>query len=76
MVCNVYFSFSQHLLKGFCAYTYFFFKVKALLFLYLTYSLTQIFAAFNRTDVSFFKQVNKYVWKTNYPNFLYALYKG
>ena len=30
------------------------------LFLYSTYELVQIFITFNRTDVSLFKQLNKY----------------
>ena len=30
--------------------------------------------AFNRTDVSFFIQVNRKVWKKNCPNFLYIIW--
>ena len=35
-----------------------------------------MFITFNRTEVSFFKQVNKQVWKKNFPNFFYTLYKA
>ena len=30
---------------------------------------------FKRAEVSFFKRVIEQVWKNNYPNFLYTLYK-
>ena len=45
------------------------------MFLHLAYEFVQIFITFNRTDIPSFKQVNEYVWKKNYPNFLYTIYK-
>ena len=58
MVCDMYFSFPK--LINFIKRIYILFlkNVRPLLF-YLPYKLVQLFVTFNRTDVSFFKQVNK-----------------
>ena len=50
-----------------------FLKNQRPLFFYLTYELVQIFITFNRTDVTFFKKVNK-CGKLIALIFLYALY--
>ena len=67
LMCIFLFLKCYNFIKGnVCIYIVFLTKLRLIVFIPNLLTCSNIY---NRTDVSFLKQVNNYVWKNNCPNF-------